>query len=184
MKPGLVKWLFRTKTKHSSTTKQTCESPAGTVRSTSWVTLWGAEHCLAPLSSPQAHPEPCHEQLTALHAESSEKDRLLFIFYFLDTKFLWPRKHFCHIPGPTFCPYWHFSGHRSCTPFCSNTSPGHLQILVFCTVCQVHRGLMNRQIKIITLPLTPCWLVMVRGKVCVEWTTCVPSALPDCWGCW
>lgn len=117
-------------------------------------------------------------------SESSEKDRLLFVFYFLDTKFLWPRKHFSHIPGPTLCPYCHFSSHRSHTPFCFNASPGHLQGLGFCGFGRLAEVWQMGKIKIFRLPLTPCWLVIVRGKVCVEWTTCVPRALPDCWECW
>lgn len=114
------------------------------MRSTSWVTPGGAERCLAQLSIPQACPEPCHEQLTALHAESSEKDRLLFIFYFLDTKPLWPRRRFHHIPGPRFCPCWHFTGHRSCTPF-RIPALATCRYLASVWVCQVHRGLTNRQ---------------------------------------
>lgn len=186
LKPSEDKWLFRTKTRHSSTSQQTWCSPAGTARPRV------QEHCKGQITPccPFHSPGPARTGPGPFSSswcyESSENDGLLFIFCFLDTKSLWLRKHFSHIPGPMCCPYCHFSGHRpSYTPFCSNNQPwpsADTWLLYGSSrLAEVWR---MGKIKTIGSPLTPCWLVMVRGKVWVEWTTCVPNALPDCWECW
>lgn len=122
--------------------------------------------------------------VTALSAQSQQRRMGSLLVYFLDTKSLWPESTAAIYLGPYSVPAaisW-ATDHI----LLSVSIPG----LPSADTC-FHVGLTGYQKsnkwakrKQISLPLTPCWLVMVRGKVCVEWTTCVPNALPDCWECW
>lgn len=121
--------------------------------------LSGPDPDLVPLSvSDLAHP--------SLHGARSHREAGTSWGYL---NFQW-LVHCRHIGGPISHLYCHFPGHGS-TPFlCFKSRPHYLQRLL-CGSYLVTEDWVMSKMRMKSLPLTPCWLVMVRGKVCVEWMT-------------